>query len=966
VGCGASAGGLEAFSQLVAALPVDVNAAFVLIPHLAPDHSSMMPQLLQHQTKLPVAEIADDMAIEPRHVYVSPPGVYVELRDGRFALSPRGAQTLFHPVDHFFRSLAEHSGDRAIAVVLSGTGTDGAAGIRDVRAGGGITMAQTPDSAKYDGMPLAAVSTTAVDVVLPPGELAREIVRIAGAPAPVIVPIGEELPPDAPAETVRDEHLQRIFALLGSATGVDFRQYKVPTIERRLQRRLMLHRLSRLEDYVRMLRDNPDEVLALYGEILIHVTRFFREPESFQALADHVLPRLVDEHAGEAPLRAWVAGCSTGEEAYSLAMLLLESLGDRAARIPIQIFATDVSDDSVQHARAGTYPASIANDVSPDRLHRFFTKLDGGYRVAKSVRDVCVFARQDVTRDPPFSRLDLILCRNVLIYLSAPLQRRLMNVFHYALKPQRFLVLGHAETIGSHADLFQLEDRRHRIYVKRGVEVPVAGPIALEPPVVRTLPARALLPPRDEVRTAQGEANRLLLDRYAPAGVVVDEDLQIVHFRGSTGPYLEPAAGDPSLHLFKMAREGLLHGLRAVFNEARLSGRAARQGGIRVRQNGGWHPVIVEVVPLHSADKRHFLVLFEREDVAPVEGAARAAAPESQAASRPEETDQRVRTLEDELAATRTYLQSIIQELEAANEELQSANEEILSSNEELQSTNEELDTAKEELQSTNEELNTVNDELHGRNDELSRANSDFLNILSSVQIAIVIVSSDLRIRRFTPMAERTLNLIATDVGRPIGHIKPNLDFADLEQTIREAIDAVSSVERQVQDRQGTWYVLRIRPYKSVDNRIDGAVLSLFDIDALHRQEMELREMRDYAEAVVQAIRQPLVVLDGELRVQTANAAFLDRFGLRENDVRGRSFYELAGGAWGTDDVRQALGRLADGGGESRVDVPNASPDGTSRLRIDARRIEGPTGRPPLVLVAFPDTSPTETRHGPA
>ena len=461
VACGASAGGLEAFSQLMAAVPADVNATFVLVPHLAPEHASMMAPLLQHHTTLPVTEATDGIELERAHAYVPPPGVNVDIRNGRLHLSPRHAgrseSGVFHPIDHCFRSLAENARGHVIAVVLSGTGGDGAAGIREVRAVGGITMAQTPDTAKYDGMPLSAIATNAVDVVLPPAELAREIARIADYPTPVLVP-PDQLAADAPAEEVRDEHLQRIFAMLRSATGVDFRHYKLPTIERRLQRRMLLHKLTRLEDYVRLLRENPDEVQALYGDILIHVTRFFREPDSFEALQKHVLPRILEQHKGEGPLRAWVAGCSTGEEAYSVAIILLECLGDRLAQVPVQIFATDVSEEAVEHARAGDYPASIANDVSAERLRRFFTRVDGGYRITKAVRDVCVFARQDMTRDPPFSRLDLILCRNVLIYLSTVLQRRLMSVFHYALKPDRFLVLGHAETVGTHADLFQLED----------------------------------------------------------------------------------------------------------------------------------------------------------------------------------------------------------------------------------------------------------------------------------------------------------------------------------------------------------------------------------------------------------------------------------------------------------------------------------------------------------------------------
>ncbi len=946
VACGASAGGLEAFSQLVSSLPSDLGAAVIFVQHLAADHESLLASLLRHHTAMTVVEAHDGVTIERAHIYVAPPASFLDVRDGALRVS-RGAETTFHPIDHLFRSLADRVGDRAIAVVLSGTGGDGAIGIRDVRAVGGITMAQDPSTAKYDGMPQAAIATGAVDVVQPPAGLAAELARITRQPAPSILPGGSLPSADAP----RDEHLQRVFVMLRSATGVDFRQYKMPTIERRLQRRLVLHKMSRLEDYVRLLREHADEVLALYRDILIHVTRFFREPDSYRAMAEYVFRRIIEDHEGDTPIRCWVAGCSTGEEVYSLAITLLEALGDRVGQIPVQIFATDVSEEAIQHARTGAYSAAIAADVSPDRLHRFFTKHDGGYRIAKPVRDLCVFARQDITRDPPFSRLDLILCRNVMIYLSAPLQRRLMSIFHYALRTGRFLVLGHAETIGSHADLFQLEDRRHRVYSKKGAEL-TTGMFSLDYSAHRMPSALPVPQPRDDIRTVQNEVNRVLLDRFAPAGVVVDDDMQVVHFRGKTGPYLEPAAGEPSLHLFKMAREGLLHGLRMVMAEARRTGRPAQSENMRVKQNGGWHTITVEVLPLHGADKRHFLVLFTPSAGGLPTPTPAPAPPPSTAPSG--EGEDRVRILEEELAASRHYLQSIIQELEAANEELQSANEEILSSNEELQSTNEELDTAKEELQSTNEELNTVNDELHGGNEELSRANSDLMNVLSSVQIAILIVSSDLRIRRFTPMAERTLNLIATDVGRPIAHIKPGIDCPDLEQLIHEAIDTVSPVEREVRDPQGHWFALRIRPYKGVDNRIDGAVLSLFDVDSLRRQEIELREMRHYAEAVVDMIRQPLVVLEADNRVRTANGAFRSMFGSGDSIV-GQPFFEMGGGAWNAPTLRALLARLSSGPTPTeRIDVSDQLPRLRSRhVTVDARRIEGPDGRPPLLLLTF-------------
>ncbi|MGN6368513.1 MAG: CheR family methyltransferase [Phycisphaerae bacterium] len=629
--------------------------------------------------------------------------------------------------------------------------------------------------------------------------------------------------------------MQRIFTLLRNASGVDFTHYKQPTIRRRLQRRMVLRKAQSLRQYLEYLQANPAEVNALYQDILIHVTRFFREPESFEVLQNKILPKLTEKRLNESPIRVWVPGCSTGEEPYSIAIAIIEHLGEQANACPVQVFATDVSDAAIERARAGTYPESISEDVSPERLRRFFTKTDGHYRIAKNVRDCCIFARQDLTRDPPFSKLDLILCRNVLIYLGPPLQKRLMNIFHYALKPTGFLMLGSAETVGPNIDLFTIIDKRHKLYAKKmtavrtEVDFPPVETIAARIDASRRIPTE----PRP-ANTIQNEATRIILAKFSPPGVIVDTDLKIVQFRGQTGDYLEPAPGEASLNLLKMAREGLLYGLRSAIHEARKTESEVRKDGLRIKAPTGSVDLTLTVCPLgaNSPEGRHFLILFERPSsapaaAAPTDGAELAVRPAKRA--KPEREDKRIARLQQELAASREYLQSIIQDLEAANEELQSANEEVLSSNEELQSTNEELDTAKEELQSTNEELNTLNEELHGRNEELMHANSDLVNLLASVQIAIVMVAADLRIRRFTPMAEKILNLIPTDIGRPISDIKPNIECPDLEKLIIEAIDAVTIKQLNVRDKAGNTYSLRIRPYKNIENRIDGAVLALFE-----------------------------------------------------------------------------------------------------------------------------------------
>ena len=847
VGVGASAGGLEAFTQLLRALPGDANLAVIYVQHLAPRFESTLPALLKEATSMPVAQVTDRAPIKPGHVYVIPPNAFLTISRGELRLSPRPEGRARHaPVDHFFRSLAEYAQQKAVGVVLSGTDSDGAAGLRDIKAVGGLTFAQEPESARFDGMPRAAVSTGAVDAVLPPAGIAAELAHIVQHP---LLRHAQERTPEAEV-AISEDLWQRIFAMLRSASGVDFTHYKQPTLRRRLQRRMVLHKTTSIDQYLRFLQRDPQEINALYQDILIHVTRFFREPESYEFLASNIFSRIVrDRHSGDQPIRIWVPGCSTGEEAYSIAICLLEFLGDDATSTPVQIFATDVSESAVEQARSGVYPESIVADVSAERLRRFFNRVDGSYRISKSVRDVVIFARQDLTRDPPFSKLDLIACRNVLIYLGPVLQKKLMCVFHYALRPTGFLLLGSSETIGPYSDLFALADKSHRVYTKKvtalrmNIEFP-AGDYAPQ----RT--AETSLKPLPDSRTGStilNEANRMVLSRYAPPGVIVDEDLQIVQFRGQTGPFLEPAPGEASLNILKMAREGLLFDLRAALNDARKSATTARREKVRVKYNDSMLDVNVEVIPLvTAAHHRHFLVLFEDvsklhpADLKPAErgrkgGAAGKTSRQRRKASAGSEREHIVR-LQQELAASREYLQSNIQDLEAANEELQSANEEILSSNEELQSTNEELDTAKEELQSTNEELNTVNEELQGRNEELSRANSDLINLLSSVQVAVVMVTSDLRIRKFTPMAEKALNLIPTDVGRPIGDIKPNIDLPDLEKLILEAVDSISVIERQAKDREGMTYLIRIRPYKNAENRIDGAVIGLFDLEAGRQQ----------------------------------------------------------------------------------------------------------------------------------
>jgi two-component system CheB/CheR fusion protein len=931
VAVGASAGGLEAFSQVLETIASESDLAFVFVQHLSPQHSSALPELLASKTTLPVAQARNGMPIEAGHVYVIPPNAQMEVFDGELRLFPRPTdRSQFTPIDFFMQSLARWAQDRAIGVILSGTASDGAAGIREIKSLGGITIVQQPDTAKHDGMPRAAIATGMVDLVLAPAAIGEHLNQVHRHPYLVreqaIGPIDDI--------SMSEAQLREVFTLLRRASGIDFKQYKPPTVRRRLLRRMALLRLTDVGGYLRHLTQNPAEVSALSQDLLIHVTRFFRDPESFTVLGNEVSHELLRDR-GQDPVRVWVPGCATGEEAYSVAICLVELLGDRIGERRVQIFATDVSDVAIEQARAGNYPINISADVTPERLKRFFTRTDGAYRVAKALRDMCVFARHDLTRDPPFSRLDLIVCRNVLIYLDIALQKRLISVFHYALKPHGYLMLGPAETPGAQP-YFAVVDKKWRLFRKSAGDGSLPVFSSDGHPVARSdaFVARSKQP--IDGKSVQDEATRFILDRFGPPGVVVDANLQIIQFRGHTGPYLEPAAGEPNLQVLKMARGGLLHPLRSALQTAKRRSRAVRKERVLVQRNGDWLEITLEVVPLVTSRGDHFLVLFN-ESSSPERGSKRARRAPRKGAVSTREVDSRIAALRRELATSREYLQSSIQELEAANEELQSANEEILSSNEELQSTNEELDTAKEELQSTNEELNTVNDELHARNDELTRVNSDLTNLLGSVDIPIVIVGSDLGVRRFTPRAEQLFNLIPGDVGRPIGQIKPNFATDDLEGLIRETVETISSREREVQDRSGRWLSLRIRPYKSLDNRLDGAVLSVFDIDAAKRHQAFVEHSRDHFRAIVDAIGQPLVVLDRRHQVRSANRSFYTRFGLRPQEVEGRAMYDLAGDHWDRDALRSLCERVLEHGTPAEVTVDHVLPKlGRRKLHLAA------------------------------
>jgi two-component system CheB/CheR fusion protein len=828
---GASAGGIEAFTELMSNLATDTGMAFVLVQHLDPEHHSMLTELLSKKTTMRVKEVVNGMTVEPNHVYVIPPNATMTISNHTLQLAPRSEGRGLHmSIDHFMRALAEEQGNRAIGVLLSGSGTDGTAGLAEIQAHGGVTFAQDEESAKYDSMPRSAVSAGCVDYVLPPKAIARELARIARHPYLV----RDQSPELAPAENTG---LNLVFNLLRKSTGVDFTHYRQTTILRRIHRRMVVHKMEKIDEYVKYLQTNPAETKALYQDMLINVTSFFRNPKVFDALRAQVFSSIMKNRSAEGSLRIWTPGCASGEETYSVAIALLEYLGDKGSQTHVQFFGTDISESSIAKARSGLYPENIQADVSPERLRRFFTKVEGGYRISKTIRDMCIFAQHNVLNDPPFSQMDLICCRNLLIYLEPVLQNKVIALFHYAARSGGYLVLGTSEGVGTATNLFSIEDRTHKIFLKKstGVRQPVT--FALSTRGDRHEHGAFRIPAKQPDTSwnyleAQKEFDRRLLSQYTPATVFINEDLEIIHTRGSVNRYLKLAPGRASLSILKMARDGLLLDLRNALTKAKKDNVTVRKQNIQIKNGNGdgaadtVRVLNFEVVPIRMGNLKelYFMVVFEESLAAP---RAHATRPSKEARESDSAVSRRITKLEQELGATKEYLQSVIETQEATNEELQSANEEILSSNEELQSTNEELETAKEELQSANEELSTVNDELRNRNQEVTLINNDLTNLFASIDFAVVIVGSDLSIRRFTPQAQKSLGLIPADVGRPLTNINPTIEIPDLQSLVLQVMSNLRPVDRQITDGDGARYQLRILPYRTPENKIDGAIITI-------------------------------------------------------------------------------------------------------------------------------------------
>jgi two-component system CheB/CheR fusion protein len=833
VGIGASAGGLEALELFLGHVPAGSGMAFVIVQHLDPTRNGIMSELLQRATCMKVTQVRDHTTVRPDCVYVIPPNKEMSILHGVLhLLAPSAPRGLRLPIDFFFRSLAQDQQEHSIGVILSGMGSDGTLGLRAIKENAGVVLVQEPATAKFDSMPRSAIDAGLADIVAPVDELPGKILAYLQRTAliPRTEAAGEDKTPSA---------LEKVVVLLRAHTGKDFSFYKRTTLYRRIERRMGIHQIGKMAAYVRYLQENSQELDLLFKELLIGVTNFFRDPAAWEQLRTEVIPTLLASRASDQALRAWVPGCSTGEEAYSLAIVLKEAIEEIKPKghFSIQIFATDLDRDAIDKARQGIFPANIVADVSEERLKRFFTKEERGYRVRKEIRELVIFAPQNLIMEPPFTKLDILSCRNLLIYLTSEVQKKLIPLFHYSLNPGGILFLGSAETIGDGTGLFAPLGGKSRLF-RRTESV-------LRPePVVFPSSFSAGPPSGTETRPApkspgslQTLADQLVLQHYAPPAVLTNDTGDIFYVSGRTGKYLEPAAGKANWNIFAMAREGLRYELVRAFPEA-LRQKSLTLHGLKVGTNDGVQCVDVTVQRLNEPGPLQGLVMIVFTDVA----AAPDAAPAAGRPPKPHARSPRLEELEQELLGVRAEARATHEEMQTSQEELRSANEELQSTNEELQSTNEELTTSKEEMQSMNEELQTVNMELQAKVDELSRTSNDMKNLLNSTDIATLFLDKDLNVRRFTPQATKIIKLIPADVGRPITDLASELRYPELADDARETLRTLAAAEKPIGARDGRWFTVRIMPYRTLDDRIDGVVITFVDITVAKKLEAQLRE----------------------------------------------------------------------------------------------------------------------------
>lgn len=903
VGIGASAGGLAAFEAFFSGMtdPFEPGMAFVLVQHLAPDHKSILAEILRRCTKMQVFEVEDGMLVQPNCVYIIPPDRDMAYLNGTLQLlEPSAPRGLRLPIDFFFRSLAQDRRSLAIGIVLSGTGNDGTQGIRAIKAEGGMVIVQSIESSDFDGMPRSVINTGLADYELPPEQMPAQLTAFAKHS------LGRLAKSSSLAISNDESAMKKVFVLLRAQTGHDFSLYKPSTIHRRIDRRMAVHQIEGLENYVKYLQQSPTEVETLFRELLIGVTNFFRDPEVFQVLESQVIPKIFADKSPGSAIRVWVSGCSTGEEAYSIAILLVEHMEAIKANFTVQMFATDIDSRSIAIARAGLYPAHIASDITPERLARFFTlEADGStYRIHKIARDLIVFSEQDVLKDPPFSKLDLITCRNLLIYMGLEAQKRLVPLFHYALKPERFLLLGTSEGVGEFDNLFDVLDRKAKLYRRKeymhGLHRMSMGrfmPHQTGTAEVVQFPAKQGVTKLSTTGTKSLReiTEQALLDQVIAAGILVNHQGDILYLHGRSGMFLEPSPGESGINnVLKMARQGLRYELTSSLHQAVGTRTTVFCPGISVKTNGHFTTVNLTIRPMTAsaaADSSLFLVILEEARLAaPVPSPEVDADSQTTATSQNSSstTDALIASLRAELRSKEEYLQCTIEELESSSEELKSSNEEMQAVNEELQSTNEEMETSKEELQSVNEELATVNTELQTKVNDLSRANNDMNNLLAGTGIGTVFVDHQLRIMRFTPAASSIINLILSDVGRPVAHIVSNLaGYTNLVHDVKRVLDTLVAQETEVQTIEGKNYTMRIQPYRTKENVIEGAVISFVDITDIVKTRNALSKANDLLRlaVVVRDAQDAITVQDIQGRMIAWNPGAARLYGWSEAEA---------------------------------------------------------------------------------
>jgi two-component system CheB/CheR fusion protein len=877
IGIGASAGGLEALERFLGHVPEGSGMAFVIVQHLDPTHKGIMPELLQRATRMQVIQVKDRTKVRPDCVYVIPPNKDMSILHGILhLLAPVAPRGLRLPIDFFFRSLADDQQERSIGVILSGMGTDGTLGLKGIKEKAGIVFVQDPASAKFDGMPRSAIDAGLVDVVASVENLPAKIIAVVQH-VPLITKPGLVLA----SKTV--SAIEKVFILLRAQTGHDFSLYKSSTVYRRIERRMGIHQIGKIAAYVRFLQENPRELELLFKELLIGVTSFFRDGSAWEQLRTEAIPSLLAGRQSSQTLRAWTPGCSTGEEAYSLAMIFKEAeekakLGEN---FRLQIFATDLDLEAVDKARQGAYPANITADVSPERLRRFFVKEDHGYRISKEIREMVIFASQNLVMDPPFTKLDILTCRNLLIYLVPELQKKILPLFHYSLNPGGILFLGSAESIGIFTNLFTPLKGKVRLY-RRLESAPRTEPLEFPASFAPASPG----PPErlKEERPApnlQTLAEHLLLQQYSPAAVLVNGKGDILFISGRTGKYLEPAAGKANWNLFAMAREGLRHELGNAFRKVLRQKDPFKLRNVKVGSNGGTRVVDVTIQAIDAPEALRGLVMVVFTDVA--------ASPETSASGKKRAPVSKIHLdqAQQELQQSREDLRTLREEMQTSQEEVRSTNEELQSTNEELQSTNEELTTSKEEMQSMNEELQTVNHEQQAKMEELSRANNDMRNLLNSTNIATVFLDNDLHLRRFTSHATKIVHLLLGDVGRPITDIVSDLHYPELAEDAREVLRTLVPTEKQVSASDGRWFATRIMPYRTLENVIDGLVITFVDVTEMKRAEESLRKANDEFRlaVVVRDAHDAMTVQDLDGRIIAWNPGAVSMYGWSEAEA---------------------------------------------------------------------------------